>query len=245
MELLVFGSGHGVPTADRFCSATLLKCGGSYYLVDAGGPVANLLIRNGIPFAQLRAVFLTHRHSDHTVGMAHLVDLASWYFKESSFDSYYPDRGSADGLRQFIISMNDSLDEERLRLHTYEAGVIYSDENITVTAIPTEHMEGKHPSYAFVIDGDGQRVIFTGDLHGGDPYDFPRIAMEAPSDAIICELAHFHVADVLPYIRKCNTRRFFFNHYNENWTDEIVQLQESGELPYPVAMLRDGDKIAF
>ena len=80
MELLVLGAGHGVPEPDRFLSSTLLRCGGVYYMIDAGAPVSQLLPRYGIKYSDLRAVFLTHRHGDHTAGVPQLLELSSWYF---------------------------------------------------------------------------------------------------------------------------------------------------------------------
>ncbi len=56
MKLLFLGTGHGVPTVDRFFSATLLECGGQYYLIDAGAPIAELFVRYGISYEKLRAV---------------------------------------------------------------------------------------------------------------------------------------------------------------------------------------------
>lgn len=243
MELIILGSSHGVPTPDRFCSCTLLKCGSSHYLIDAGAPIADLLIRYGIPYEAIRAVFLTHCHHDHTIGMLDFVNLASWYFTRTDFDAYYPEEDCITRLKQYLFPepMGDALD--RMRFHTYAPGVIYQDENITVTAIPTNHMEGRHPSYAFMVEGEGQRIIFTGDLHGSTPDDFPLPAISEPSDLVICELAHFHVCDVLPYLRKCQTRKLLFNHYNENWVNEIMQLRDEKTLPYPVDLLTDGDRI--
>ena len=58
-------------------------CG--FYLLDGGAPVADLMVRGGIPFSQLRAVFVTHMHSDHTFGIPHLCSLANWYFVDASF----------------------------------------------------------------------------------------------------------------------------------------------------------------
>lgn len=105
-------------------------------------------------------------------------------------------------------------------------------------------MGERHPSYAFVIDGEGKRVIFTGDLHGDDPVDFPKIAMEEPSDAIICELAHFSIGKVLPYLEKCDTKKVLFNHYNNTWSlDDLREITTNNPLSYPVEVLHDGDRI--
>lgn len=244
MELIALGTGRGSPSADRFCTANLIACGGSYYLFDAGAPVADLMLRYGIPIEKLKAAFLSHRHCDHVIGMVHLLILCDWRFKEADLDAYYPEESTLAALRQFIECSDGPIDETRMRLHTYGPGVVYEDENIKVTAVSTDHMNGEHPSYAFVIEGDGKRLIIAGDLHHHEPVDFPAIAETEPSDAVICELAHFQMEALMPHLRRCQCKRFLFNHYKEPWGIEQIQnLIADNPLDYPVYMLRDGDRI--
>ena len=63
MKITFLGTSHGVPSPTRYCSATLLEVEDRAYLIDAGAPVADLLIRRGVPFEKLRAVFTTHIQS--------------------------------------------------------------------------------------------------------------------------------------------------------------------------------------
>lgn len=240
MELIVLGSSHGVPEKDRFCSSTLLRCGDTYYMIDAGAPVSQLLIRYDVPYESLRAIFLTHCHGDHMGGLMPLLSLCSWYYSNSKFDTYFPD----ENRREAVIQYMHRLPEDRLKLHTYTEGVIYEDENITVRAVLTNHCGGHGHSYAFIIDGEGQRVIFTGDLQGGDPQDFPQIAIDEKSDAIICELAHFRIDAVVPYLQKCRTGLVMFNHYNETWSlEDLGRIVKDNPFECPVKILRDGDRI--
>ncbi len=243
MELLVLGASHGVPTPHRHCSSTLLKCGDSYYLIDAGAPVADLMIQKGLAFEKLRAVFLTHRHSDHVIGLAHVCNLATWRFRESRFTCFFPEQDCIDGLKGYLRCMDD-IAEDRILMECYGNGTVYQDENIKVTAIPTNHMNGVHPSYAFVIDGEGKRVIFTGDLQVGEPLDFPEVAHTEPSDAIVCELAHFTMPVLLPYLCKCSTKHIYFNHYlDQRSVEAAMEVKNQNILPFPIDVLRDGDSI--
>jgi len=244
MKLQFLGAGHGVPTEDRFCSCAMLTCGGKHYLIDAGAPVADLLIRNSVDIADLRAVFITHRHGDHTAGLPHLLDLCNWYFRQADFDVYLTEQKTADALCDIVLSRSVTFDTARLRLHTFEAGEIYRDENITVTAIPTDHMNGVYPSYAFMVEGEGKRLFFTGDLHVVDPYDFPKPAMQLPSEAVVCELAHFKGDALLPYLQKAQTKTVMINHYNDTWSlDEIDRIREAMDVP--VIKACDNDTFEF
>lgn len=245
MKLLFLGTGHGVPTADRFCSATLLECNGAYYLMDAGAPVGQLLVCYDIPFEQLRAVFLTHRHSDHTFGLPHLVDLSMWYYKKSDYDVYMTEQQGIDALRTYLLSSLEQL-TDNVRFHVFSAGKVYADENITVTAIATNHMNGVHPSYAFMIEGEGKRVFFTGDMHCGSPDDFPELAKELSSELIVSEFVHFREDTLLPHLRACKAKQVLFNHYHEAWTPPVVQrMNAEALLPMPVRIVCDGETVVI
>ena len=69
MRITTLGTSHGDHTYCRFNSSTLVDVGGELYLIDAGEPVTALLVRAGISPERLRAVLITHMHSDHVNGL--------------------------------------------------------------------------------------------------------------------------------------------------------------------------------
>lgn len=58
--------------------ATAVVVGGAVYLVDCGYGAGAQLVRAGLSPAQLRAVLVTHLHSDHTADLANLL-LYGWF----------------------------------------------------------------------------------------------------------------------------------------------------------------------
>lgn len=244
MKLTFLGTSHGVPAADRYCSCAMLETGGVIYLIDAGAPVADLLIRRGIPYTALRAIFTTHAHGDHTNGLLNLCDLSNWHFRDASYDVFLTEQALADTLKTMIAIQDCALDEQRIRLHVVGAGPVYSDENLTVIAIPTRHMESVgRPSYAYIIEAEGKRLIFTGDLHGGDAADFPAIAKAEPSDLIVCEMAHFSHEVAFGHLADCPTKRVFFNHVWYNYEQSMAGIEAAkGKYPFAVCAVADGDE---
>lgn len=235
MQLHILGAGYGIPGI-----ATLVEVNDRYYLIDAGAPVFELMHEKKISLNALGAVFLSHCHGDHTSGFATLAHAIHSGWAKKGVPVFLPEECCMIGFRELMLSMKDSFNADNLQLSLYQAGVIYQDENITVTAIPTDHINGVHPAYALMVEGEGRRVIFTGDLHRDDPYDFPKIAEEEPSDAIICEFEHFHVDAILPHMEKCQTKQFFFHHYNAPWSlSELTQLQSNNCLPYPIYLVKN------
>lgn len=55
--------------------ATAVVVAGKYYLVDAGLGVGRQLERAGLSFDDMRAMFITHLHSDHTVDIPSLLTM--------------------------------------------------------------------------------------------------------------------------------------------------------------------------
>lgn len=251
MKLIFLGTGHGVPETDRHCSSALLCVGGQNYMIDAGAPVADLLIRHGIPYGTLRAVFITHRHADHVLGLTHLLNLSSWKFTDTDYDVYLPEQGIADAMRALLLATEAKFHDDRLRMHAYAAGQVFEDENIRVTAIPTNHMNGSYPSYAFVIDAKsgedaGKRIVFTGDLHHTDAADFPAPAKEEASDAVVSELVHFGIPAAMGHWSACRTRQLFVTHYSQMYSDAGGRKEELlsalASLPFDARITHDGEE---
>lgn len=62
------------PNAGKRCGiSTAVVVGDRVYLVDAGSGVGRQMMLAGLPFQDLRAVFVTHLHSDHIVDLGSLA----------------------------------------------------------------------------------------------------------------------------------------------------------------------------
>ena len=83
MKITFIGTSHGVPAADRYCSCTMIESGNSVYFIDGGAPMIDELLRHGRHPDEVRAVFNTHVHGDHTAGIYHFADLVDWYYKKN------------------------------------------------------------------------------------------------------------------------------------------------------------------
>lgn len=255
MKITFLGSGHGVPSPDRHCSATLLEVGKKRYLIDAGAPVVDIMRAYGIPVDGLSAVFITHRHSDHTFGLPMLVNITTWFYKNADYDIFLPEQICIDAIHMMIRASLDSTADDRVRMHVFGAGEVYSDDTVTVRAIPTNHMNGAHPSYAFVIDatGDGagadrgKRVIFTGDMHQSDAADFPETVMTEPSSMLVSELVHFKPEVIMPRFEACLAEQIIVNHYYDPRPGKpaLEDILKAGVHSKPITLAHDGYTSVF
>ena len=101
MDLSLFfaGTAGSVPTARRGLPAVLLRAGGDRLLFDCGEGTQQQLLRSvGLP--ELDAVFITHFHLDHWLGLIGMVKSFDLRARERELVVYGP-----PGLRALIEAM--------------------------------------------------------------------------------------------------------------------------------------------
>ena len=249
MKITFLGTCHGYPEKNRDYSSVLIEAGGFAYLIDAGAAVTDKLVDRGIGFDKLRAVFITHIHGDHMLGLLDLIGVINvkHYAPVASVDYYLPEERGVVAVKNYVEKICTPLNPEKCRFHVYGDGFVYDDGVIRLTAIPTSHLKDKgYPAYAFVVEAEGKKLLFSGDMspnlkHG----DFPEIAKRERFDIIVCELAHFDFEVIRPHLKDCLAERVYINHVK--YPDERIPLldkeNKSGEFPFEIIGANDGDVI--
>jgi ribonuclease J len=128
-------------------------------------PAVGGLYRTDPEAPQLAAIFLTHSHADHH-GLAHHAHPAI---------PVWGSRGTVAILRDVgrVFSPKVEIPAE---LHELPArGEPLRVSSVTVTAIPVDH--SAPDSRAFLVEADGKRLLYTGDLraHGRTGYLFEKL----------------------------------------------------------------------
>ena len=243
MKLTFLGTSHGIPSADRFCSCTLLEVGDDAYFIDMGAPGVDLLLRAGRTPEAVRAIFATHAHGDHTNGILSYADLLNWAYPKASCDIWLTETGQINAMKDLIAFSSSHPDEERVRFRLMTPETVYRDGRLTLTPIPTAHMGEGHPTYAYLVEAEGKKVLFSGDLSvnlAAD--DFPKAALEEPLDLMMLECAHFSADQVKPYLQRCTARQVLFTHVYP--VEKIPQLAAlDGQFACRVGTVADGDTV--
>lgn len=179
-RLVMLGTGTPQPDPDRSGPATAVVVNGSAYLVDFGPGVirraaAAQLDRGVSELAptNIGVVFATHLHSDHTAGYPDLI-LTPWTMGRDKPLEVYGPKGLKQmtdhilqAYREDIAVRRDGMEQEstegwKVNVHEIKAGVIYRDENVTVTAFPTHHGEWQE-SYGYRFDTPDRSIVISGD----------------------------------------------------------------------------------
>lgn len=241
MKIIFLGTSHGVPSADRYCQSILLEINGEYYIFDAGAPIADLLHRMNIPFKDIKGIFITHIHADHTVGLFNFLDLSSWYYKDVKVNVYMPEKRGIDAIKNVVtMYLRDNMPLDRIKFNIIEEGLFYTDKNICVSAIKNNHM-GNAPSYGFVIKAEGKQILISGDLTYSLK-DYPKILNEQNFDFAVFECAHFGAERLLEHTKNAKAKAIAVVHVFPLEKYDILK-KNSDNLPFRLLYPKDGDCI--
>ena len=242
MKLKFLGTSHGVPAADRYCSSLMVETGGKTFIIDAGAPLIDLLLRNQKKPSDVSAIFTTHAHGDHVDGLVSFCDLASWYYKDVSTDIFVTENALTGAIFNSLSVIHSPPDTSRLRFTRATAGVVYDTPELKVTYLPTKHLPTR-PAYSILLEAEGKRVLITGDMSNHlERKDFPSIVAEEHLDLVISEMAHFGVEHLTPYLETCLADRMVITHvFPMHKFAEIEAL--AGKYPFPIDIAHDGDEI--
>jgi len=182
-QVVVLGS--GTPNADpnRFGPAVAIVTNGTAYLVDCGSGVvrrAAAAERNGIPALaarRLNAAFITHLHSDHTIGYPDLI-LSPWVLGRDGPLNVYGPAGLKDMTSHILDAWKKDIDvrihglEKRsappiVQVHEIKPGVIYKDANLTVTAFLVKHGSWDE-AFGYRFDAPDRSIVVSGDTSPAD-----------------------------------------------------------------------------
>jgi ribonuclease BN (tRNA processing enzyme) len=71
--------------------------------------------------------------------------------------------------------------------------------------------------------------------------DLPEAYLYDGVDAFVCELAHFSLDDLAPYIEKARTDKLFLTHvYPDSEFEQIIGLE--GKYPFEIVAPNDSDE---
>ena len=183
-QVVLLGTGTPPADPDRSGAATAVIVNGTAYLIDFGAGVVrrakSAVVDRGIAAldpVKLRVVFVTHLHSDHTVGYPDLI-LTPWVLGRRVPLEVYGPRGiktmtdhvlaayaedfAARTRDRQLFTMGAFPEGHAVNAHEIQPGVVYKDANVSVTAFATKHaME----SFGYRFDAPDRSIVISGDTN--------------------------------------------------------------------------------
>ena len=175
LEVILLGTGYPRPDPERASASTAVVAGDKWFVVDAGRGATMRIAATELKYANMRAVFLTHLHSDHTAGLPDLFN-TSWQFgrKTVPLELYGPpgtkrlSKAMLEFFAEDIHLRRDLLERHpaagaTIRTHIVREGVVYDDGTVKVTAFPVDHKPVRH-AFGYRFESRGESVVISGDM---------------------------------------------------------------------------------
>jgi ribonuclease BN (tRNA processing enzyme) len=178
-KIVLLGTGTPVADPERSGPAVAIVVNDTPYLIDCGPGIVRRAAAahrsgvDGLKVKQLKMLFVTHLHSDHTAGYSDLI-FTPWVLgRDEPLEVYGPEgiREMTEHIlaayQQDIRVRLDGLEPAndsgyRVNTHDIKPGIIYQDTNVTVEAFAVKH--GSWPeAYGFVFTTPDRKIVISGD----------------------------------------------------------------------------------
>ena len=245
MKLTFLGTSHGYAEKNRFTSGTLVEIGEHSYLIDAGAPIEALMVNRDKPYSAIRGIFLTHMHSDHVCSLTSVIEPFLRFRYNDKAACFFPEKNGLEGFLAWMKTIHSDPEQVKkiVRCEVTHAGVIFENEDLRVTAIPTRHfapVDGVPASWSYLLESGGRSVLFTGDMAGGFP-EYEENVKGRHFSLVVCEMAHADLSNVAEVLKKTDTDRMLISHYH---TPRLTGYEEIlPTFPFDVQFAVDGTEI--
>jgi len=183
-QIVILGTGTPIADPERQGPSVAIIVDDVAYLIDAGTGIVRRAAATNLEALKprnLKRVFLTHLHSDHTLGYPDLILSGAVLHRQAPLVAYGP-HGLRDMTFHLLAAWQKDID---LRVHGLEhgdaqayavdvheiaPGIVYQDGKVTVRAFRVKHGSWDE-AFGYRFDGPDRSIVVSGDT--------------APSDAVV------------------------------------------------------------
>jgi ribonuclease BN (tRNA processing enzyme) len=179
-RVVFLGTGTPIPDPDRSGPAVAVVAGTSAYLVDAGPGVVrrarSAVDKTGIAAlapVRLNYLFLTHLHSDHTLGYPDLIFTPAVNGRPGPLEVFGP-KGTQEMTDHLMAAWKKDMDVRinglehgnarayKVNVHEINPGTVHKDANITVKAFLAKHATWDQ-AFAYRFETPTRSIVISGD----------------------------------------------------------------------------------
>lgn len=178
-KLVLLGTGSPFADPNKSGPSLAIVVNNTSYIVDCGPGVvrraaeASKLGFPSLEASQLKTLFITHLHSDHTIGLADIILTPAVLDRNAPISIYGPvgSKKMTDDLmsaykEDISIRINGLEKGDAIAYQVYtneiKQGQIYKDSNLTVTAFNVQHGQWDN-AFGFVFQTKDKKIVISGD----------------------------------------------------------------------------------
>ncbi|MHA1198445.1 MAG: MBL fold metallo-hydrolase [Candidatus Heimdallarchaeaceae archaeon] len=176
-KVILLGTGTPNALPNRYGPCIAILVNDIPYLFDFGSGLVRRMKEANIDVKSVKTVFLTHLHTDHTIGYPDLI-FTTWVLgRQNPLDVYGPP-GIAQMTEQIVKAYKEDIRARteglepanttgfRVNTHEVEPGMIFQDSNIRVEAFSVNH--GLLEAYGYKIYTPDKVIVISGDTAPSD-----------------------------------------------------------------------------
>ncbi len=250
MEVIVLGSGTGVPYLRRRAPALAVKAVGRLIMLDLGSGACRALLHHGLDFNQIDIIALTHLHPDH------IGDLVPFLFATRYSLGYTRQSPvwllAARGFQGFLTALQTAYGQWvepppgllTLRELAPDGPDGASFEGLSLKSAPTNHIAG---SLAYRLETGGRSLVYSGDTDVSDSL----VELAWGADLLILECAnpfkvpgHLTPPEAGRLAAEANVKRLLLTHFYPPCDEVDVAALAAQEFAGEIIQAEDGLRIS-
>lgn len=178
-QIVLLGTGTPLPDPERSGPCTAIVVNGTPYLVDFGTGLVRQAAAarkkgvQGLEAVNLKIGFVTHLHSDHTLGFPDII-LTPWIMGRKEPLEVYGPPGTQDMVEHIlkayeadIKARTEGLEHAnntgyKVNVHEIKPGIVYRDPNVIVKAFAVRHGQWRQ-AYGYRFETPDRTIVVSGD----------------------------------------------------------------------------------
>ncbi len=277
MELVVLGTGTPNADPERSGPALAIVRGEKSYLIDAGPGIVRRASAAAtrhelvaLQPSQLRVLFLTHLHSDHTVGLPDVI-LSAWTLERDVPLEVYGPPGTKAMVEHLLAAYAadirnriDGLEPAnangwRVNVHEITPGQIFDDGNVRVQAFAVPHGDWE-VSFGYRFESAERSIVVSGDTRASEAvvnacngcdllahevYSAERFATRPPEGQRYHRNAHTSTVELTALATRARPKQLVLYHQLFWGTDDAGLIREMRAAGYAGALESARDLVRY
>ncbi len=246
-RLVILGSGTALPDADRENSCYVWGDESALLMLDCGGSPYRQMIAYGLEPHNLRAIFISHNHPDHLMGLPALL-LHLWLIKYAHELIVFGNQSAMQTAQAVVAAA--ALGEHAIQprfISLPDAGGAVElplDLGVRMQAAPTRH---SRPTLALRLDADDVPGLVYG-ADSGPCAELVALARGAHTLIHECTVSEPYESHSTPEqagaaARAAGVQRLILTHYSPIWTapEAEVLARVAAEYAGETRIAHDGE----
>jgi ribonuclease BN (tRNA processing enzyme) len=246
MELIVLGSGTGVPSLRRGSPAYAVRAVGRLILLDLGSGACRALLHHDLNFSQVDIIALSHLHPDHVGDLVPFLFASHYALGYTRKDPFW--LLAAQGFRDFHERLKAAFGQWveappgllQVQELNPEGPDQFAWEGLTIKSAPVNHIHG---SLAYRVEAAGHSLVYSGDTDVSDSL----VELARGADLLVLECAnpfkvpgHLTPEEAGNLAARAGVARLMLTHFYPPCDEVEVTALAAGEFAGEIIRAEDG-----